>query len=71
MPKKCKNLFELSMQGFEPPDGVDNYTDEEREFLRHKRTLEDFTIGLSVPGKLRPKRIRGGVVLVETPYKMR
>ena len=71
MPKKCKNLFELSMQGFEPPEGDDNYTKEEREFLRHKRSLEDFTIGLSVPGKLRPKRIRGGVLLVETPYKMR
>ncbi len=71
MPKKCKNLFELSMQGFEPPEGDDNYTEEEREFLSHKRTLEDFTIGLSVPGKLRPKRIRGGVLLVETPYKMR
>lgn len=71
MPKKCKNLFELSMQGFEPIEGDDNYTEEEREFLRHKRTLEDFTIGLSVPGKLRPKRIRGGVLLVETPYKMR
>lgn len=71
MPKKCKNLFELSMQGFEPIGGDDNYTEEEREFLRHKRTLEDFTIGLSVPGKLRPKRIRGGVLLVETPYKMR
>lgn len=71
MPKKCKNLFELSMQGFEPPKGDDNYTEEEREFLSHKRTLEDFTIGLSVPGKLRPKRIRGGILLVETPYKMR
>lgn len=71
MPKKCKNLFELSMQGFEPIERDDNYTEEEREFLRHKRTLEDFTIGLSVPGKLRPKRIRGGVLLVETPYKMR
>lgn len=71
MPKKCKNLFELSMRGFEPPEGGDNYTEEEREFLSHKRTLEDFTIGLSVPGKLRPKRIRGGVLLVETPYKMR
>lgn len=71
MPKKCKNLFELSMQGFEPLEVDDNYTEEEREFLSHKRTLEDFTIGLSVPGKLRPKRIRGGVLLVETPYKMR
>lgn len=71
MPKKCKNLFELSMQGFTPDENDTDYTDEEKEFLTHKRKLEDFTIGLSVPGKLRPKRIRGGILLVETPYKMR
>lgn len=71
MPKKCKNLFELSMQGFTPDENDTDYTDEEKEFLSHKRKLEDFTIGLSVPGKLRPKRIRGGILLVETPYKMR
>lgn len=67
MPKKCKDLFELSMQ-----DNV-NYTDYElevQEFLRVKRSLLDFNIGLEVPGKLRPKRIKGGVLLVETPYKM-
>lgn len=71
MPKKCKNLFELSMQGFTPNENDTDYTDEEKEFLSHKRKLEDFTIGLSVPGKLRPKRIRGGILLIETPYKMR
>lgn len=71
MPKKCKNLFELSMKGFVPKESDSTYTDEEREFLKTKRKLEDFTIGLSVPGKLRPKRIRGGILLVETPYKMR
>lgn len=71
MPKKCKNLFELSMQGFTPDENDTDYTDEEKEFLSHKRKLEDFTIGLSVPGKLRPKRIMGGILLVETPYKMR
>lgn len=71
MPKKCKNLFELSMQGFTPDENDTDYTDEEKEFLTHKRKLEDFTIGLSVPGKLRPKRIRGGILLVETPYQMR
>lgn len=70
MPKKCKDLFELSVQGYEPLE-TDNFTEEELEFLKDKRTLEDFTIGLTVPGKLRPKRIRGGILLVETPYKMR
>lgn len=34
-------------------------------------SLADFRIGLKVPGKLVPKRIKGGVLLVETNYEMR
>ena len=45
--------------------------DEVKEFLSKKRTLEDFRVGLKVPGKLMPKRIKGGVLLVETTYEMR
>ena len=41
------------------------------EFMKQKRTLSDFKVGLRVPGKLLPKRIRGGVLLVDTPYEMR
>lgn len=70
MPQKCKKLFEISMKGYEPKEG-DNYTDEELKFLSTKRELEDFKVGLKVPGKLMPKRIRGGVLLVETNYEMR
>ena len=70
MPQKCKNLFDLSMQGYEEVED-DGFTEEEREFLREKRTITDFKVGLKVPGKLRPKRIRGGVLLVDTPYEMR
>lgn len=75
MPQKCKDLFELSMKG--TADYSDEYTEDEREFLFDKtkepiqRTMKDFKVGLKVPGKLRPKRIRGGVLLVETPYEMR
>ena len=53
------------------------WTEEEKEFLFDKngnaikRTYEDFTIGLQVPNKLVPKRIKGGVVLVDTTYKLR
>ena len=44
---------------------------EDELFLTAKRyTLEDFKIGLTVPGKLMPKRIRGGTVLTETTYRM-
>ena len=70
MPDRCKNLFELSMQGYVPKD-TDKFTEEQREFLKTKRTLEDFKVGLIVPGKLLPKRIQGGILLVETTYEMR
>lgn len=35
------------------------------------KELEDFHVGLKVHGKLVPKRIRGGVLLVESDYEMR
>lgn len=70
MPQKCKDLFEKSMQGYEPSED-DEYTEEEIEFLQTKREMSDFKVGLRVPGKLRPVRIRGGVLLVDTPYEMR
>ena len=70
MPQKCKDLFQVSMQGYEPKEG-DDYTEDEIEFITTKRELGDFKVGLRVPGKLRPKRIRGGIVLVDTPYQMR
>lgn len=75
MPKRCKDLFELSMSGEADPNST--WTDEEKEFLFDKaakpivRTYNDFKVGLKVTGKLRPKRIIGGVVLVETNYEMR
>lgn len=70
MPEHCKNLFLMAMNGY--TDEQFNSLDRiEQEFVKEKRTLEDFNIGLKVPGKLRPKRIRGGVLLVTTTYEMR
>ena len=75
MPQKCKDLFEKSMNG--GADTTIEWSDEEKEFLFDKdnkpikRSFADFKIGLKVPGKLRPKRIRGGILLVETTYEMR
>lgn len=70
MPEKCKKLFLRSMSGEKPKD-TENLTNEEREFLTVQRSLTDFDIGLKVPGKLLPKRIRGGVLLTPTTYEMR
>ena len=36
-----------------------------------QRDMTDFCLGLEVPEKLMPKRIDGGVLLVNTNYKMR
>jgi hypothetical protein len=73
MPDKCKNLFELSMKGVDITQIKDGekYTEDEVKFLSVKRELDDFTVGLKVPGKLMPKRIRGGVLLIDTNYEMR
>lgn len=75
MPKKCKDLFELSMKG--TADVNENWSDDEKEFLFDKdnkpivRDYNDFKVGLKVPDKLRPIHIRGGVLLVNTTYEMR
>ena len=70
MPQKCKDLFVKSMCGYDEKE-LENYSEEEQQFLKTKRELTDFKLGLKIPGKLMPKRIRGGVLLVETTYEMR
>lgn len=75
MPDKCKDLFLLTLNAtkeeIDSYQADDKYTQEEKEFLSKSRTLTDFNVGLQVPGKLMPKRIPGGVLLVETTYEMR
>lgn len=71
MPERCKNLFNLSMQGYKPKEG-DNFNEEALEFLKTKRTIKDFKIGLVIKkNKLVPRRIKGGVLLTETDYELR
>lgn len=78
MPEKCKQLFMKSMEGWDKEEEKD-MTEEDLKFLYEDkehtkpihRELEDFDVGLCVPGKLLPKRIRGGVLLVDTYYEMR
>lgn len=38
------------------------------DFLAVKRSLEDFKVGLSVPGKLMPRRISGGTLLADSYF---
>ena len=70
MPQKCKDLFVKSLSDVSEEE-LKDCTEEERKFLSKKRTIKDFKIGLLVPDKLLPKRIKGGVILQETTYQMR
>ncbi|MBP3887231.1 MAG: hypothetical protein J6F30_06215 [Cellulosilyticum sp.] len=71
MPKHCKDLFVYSMEQNITDKEYNKLTDEGKVFVKEKRTIEDFCLGLTVPEKLMPKRIDGGVLLVSTTYKMR
>ena len=78
MPDRCKHLFIQSVTqeyrrkrvNDEQKKGV-IYNKEEWEFKTTERTLEDFKVGLKIPSKLLPKRIKGGIVLYDTTYEMR
>lgn len=85
MPKRCKDLFAESFdpevakaieEGKNPRNtdeqlSESKLTPEEIGFLSTTRTFKDFKLGLKVPGKLLPKRIKGGVLLVDTDFTMR
>lgn len=72
MPKKCKTLFIHTLEHTMPDDEIySKLSMDEKEFLKHKRNLSDFRIGLIVPGKLLPKRINGGILLTETTFEIR
>ena len=77
MPQRCKDLFQKSLDNTAvysdykdgSPESLFLFNQETKEPI--KRSLSDFKIGLKVYGKLLPKRIKGGVLLVETTYEMR
>ena len=71
LPERCKKLYQMSMDGNYTQEQFDSLTEEEKEFVKVKRTMNDFGKGLKIPSKLVPKQIKGGVVLVETTYEMR
>lgn len=67
MGKRCKELFNYSLQG---KTEIDKMTPEEKEFLKTKRTIKDFKVGLKVPSKLIAKQVEGGTLLCTTTFEM-
>lgn len=71
MPDSCKKQFIYSMTQDIPDEWWEKASEEKRDFVTTKRTLKDFKAGLKIHGKLIPKQIKGGVILVETEFEMR
>lgn len=68
MPDKCKELFIASLK---PNVSRETYSGEYLQFVNQNLRIEDFDVGLSIPGKLTQHQIEGGIVLTEVPYTMR
>lgn len=78
MSSHCKELFVKSILGFNEQDEEEqikirngDYTKQELAFLKTHRVLKDFKVGLTIPSMLKPRQIRGGVLLVSSNYCMR
>ncbi len=86
LPDRCKKLFKFSLKGVDnlSEDAIMNMevneedkrfllklTEKEKKFVLQKRTINDFTQGLSIPGKLLPVHIAGGVVLASVDFTLR
>lgn len=77
MPESCKNLLKHSLEHITEKE-IEKleqerdkpYNEKEREFMLQPRNMTDFKVGLTVPSKLVPKNIKGGVLLTETTYRM-
>ena len=67
LPDRGKNLLRCSLGDYDVKK-LGKLTDIEKEFVSKKRKLEDFTRGICIPGKLKLKRMKGGVVLRETTF---
>lgn len=72
LPDKCKDLFLESMKSqTEIKKKLKEHTQEEQEFLKKTRTIDDFDYGLTIPSKLVPRVIKGGVILEDSYFTLR
>lgn len=69
MPDTCKNIFIMSLTQQYDLSKIKNKNI--LEFIKVRRYITDFKIGLCIYGKLIPKRIQGGTILVPTTFEMR
>ena len=73
MSEHCKELFLYSIGDTVSRETLDvnKLSYEEKLFAYRNRTMDDFDIGLEIPGMLKARNIKGGTLLVKSNYKMR
>ena len=72
MGDKCKHILISSLTGKLHTKLKENeLTKDDWDCINTKRTLRDFKEGLRLSGDLNPKRIIGGILLVEDWYTMK
>lgn len=72
MGERCKELVAISLTCDSEQERLSYaLTDRERNFLKDKRTIDDFAVGLNVPSKILPKTIKGGVVFEDFDFTIR
>lgn len=73
LPQRGKDLFICSIGGkdIEELKKDKELSKEEEEFVKVKRGIKDFDVGIVIPGKLRVKRMKGGIVLEPTTFSIR
>jgi hypothetical protein len=67
MNQRCKELVNAALTG----DPIECRNQNELDFINTPLKLEDFKEGLRVPSKLMPKRMQGGIVLVDGWFELR
>lgn len=70
MPKRCKKLLAWSIEQNYTKEDIAKMREEEIEFVKVKREISDFKVGLQVPSKLMPERVYGGIVLRNAMFTM-
>ena len=70
LPERARENLRKSLEGYRIGEG-DKLTEEEKQFINERHTIDDFKPGLKIPGVLKPKRIPGGVILENKIFEVR
>ena len=67
MDKRPKELLRANLERSE----IETTSQDEKIFMNTPLDITDFKVGIKVPGSLKPRRIKGGILLVSDFYTMR